>query len=115
MNNPYKIEIELVSLLKNRNEWRTGQGFKDLNPQQFKDKMKETYSYLYETSETMFKSALDGMFDTHAGMKRIQYMIKLMKDIYEGNKKQDDVDKQLGKELAEEYVNPIIDKLEKDK
>ena len=115
MNDPYKIEKELVSLLKDRNRWRTGQGFKDLNPKQFQDQMKETYKYLHDTSETLFKGSFDGMFDTPAGRDRIKHMLKLMKDIYDGKKKQEDVDKQLGRELADEYVNPIVDKLEKDK
>tara|TARA_Y100000389_G_C17385266_1_gene476647 strand:+ start:173 stop:523 length:351 start_codon:yes stop_codon:yes gene_type:complete len=115
MNDPYKIEVDMVSLLKDRNCWRTGQGFKDLNPKQFQEKMKETYKYLYDTSETLFKGSFDGMFDTPVGRTRIKHMLSLMKEIYDGKKKQEDVDKQLGKELADEYVNPIVDKLEKDK
>lgn len=115
MNDPYKVEYELISLLKDRNRWRTGQCFKDLNPEKFQEKMKDTYKYLYETSETLFKGSFEGMFDTPAGRDRIKQMLILMKDIYDGKKKQEDVDKQLGKELANEYVNPIVDKLDKDK
>ena len=115
MNDPYKVETELISLLKDRNRWRTGQGFKTLNAKQFQEQMKETYNYLFTTSETLFKSSFDGMFDTPAGRDRIKHMLKLMKDIYDGKKKQEDVDKQLGRELAKEYVNPIVDKLDKDK
>ena len=115
MNNPYKIEVELISLLKDRTRWRTGQDFKDLNPTKFQETMKITYKYLYETSPSLFKGSFDGMFDTPVGRDHIKHMIKLMKDIYDGKKIQEDVDKQLGKELADEYIKPIIDKLEKDK
>lgn len=113
MNNPYKVEEELLSLLKDRNKWRLAHDFRQYNTDEFLEKMQLDYNYLYTTSETLFKSAFDGMFDTPAGRDRIKHMLTLMKDIYNGNRKQDDVDKLLGNELAEEYVNPIINKLEK--
>ena len=109
MNDPYKIEKELVSLLKDRNRWRTGQGFKNLNPKQFQDQMKETYKYLHDTSETLFKGSFDGMFDTPAGRDRIKHMLKLMKDIYDGKKNQEDVQRSTDNSILE------IDSLAKQK
>jgi hypothetical protein len=42
-------------------------------------------------------------------------MIALSKDIYDGKKKQEDVDKGLGQVLANKYVKPVVDNLNKDK
>jgi hypothetical protein len=52
--------------------------------------------------------------DDQNNFNMMMRMLSLSKDIYDGKKKQDDVDKGLGQVLANKYVKPVVDKLDKD-
>ena len=114
MNDPYATECEIIKLKDDRLNWLKGHYLKQETLEGFKKKMKTKYTYLFGVSELLFNKIVEGDMDAPENFKRLQKMIALSKQIYDGKKKQSEVDKQLGKELADEYVQPIIDKLNKD-
>lgn len=115
ISNPYKVELHLNNLIKDRNLWRFGKKYTDLNLPEFNSRMKEEYSYLATSSPMLFEKAISGFMDNQNNLNMITNMLKLLKDIYDGKKKQEDVDKSLGKVLADKYIAPVIDKLDKNK
>lgn len=114
VNNPYTIESELNCLINDRLNWKTGKAYTDINLEEFNNKMKETYKYLNSASPMLFEKACSGFMDNKTNLNMMRNMLKLSQNIYDGKCKQADADKYLGQQLANQYVNPIIEKLDKD-
>jgi hypothetical protein len=114
INDPYAVEIQIQQLMNDRKLWLTGQKYKSLNLEQFNKKMEEEYGYLKTASNVLFSKVLSGFMDKQENMHMLMMMLNLSKDVYDGKRKQDEVDKGLGALLAQKYVNPVVDKLNKD-
>ena len=56
MKDPDKIWQQANSLKQERYEWKMGLNHKDCNREEFITKMETTYSYLKESSNTIFKN-----------------------------------------------------------
>jgi len=115
LNDPYAVELELTSMLEQRYLWLNGRKYNNLNPDKFEKQMKLEYKYLNEASPMIFKNVLNGFLDDKYNLNMMKKMIGLSKDIYDGKKKQNEVDKGLGSILANKFVKPIIDKLDNEK
>ena len=113
INDPYAVEKQLLNLMEDRKLWRLGKKYRELNLQSFNSKMKEEYSYLDNASPMLFEKAISGFMDNQNNWNMIINMLKLSKDVYDGKRKQEDVDKGLGKVLADKYIAPVVDKLDK--
>lgn len=113
INDPYAVEIQLQQMINERKLWFTGKKYKDLNKEDFTTKMKDKFIYLYNASPLLFDKICSGFLDNNQNLAMITKMLSLSKDIYDGKKEQNDVDKGLGQVLADKYVKPIVDKLDK--
>lgn len=114
INDPYAVEIQIQQMMNDRKLWLTGKKYTSLNLEQFNKKMEEEYGYLKTASNVLFSKILSGFMDKPENMNMLMMMLKMSKDIYDGKRKQEDVDKGLGSVLAQKYVNPVVDKLNKD-
>lgn len=115
INDPYAVELQIKQLMGDRSKWLIGQKYPECNRDEFNKKMHVDYSYLKNASPILFEKILSGFMDDQANFNMMMRMISLSKDIYDGKKKQEDVDKGLGQVLANKYVKPVVDNLNKDK
>jgi hypothetical protein len=115
VNNPSIVETQVKKLLDERKQWINGKKYKGFNNSKFVEHMKEKYEYLYNASPALFNKLISGFMDDPINYEMLMKMLNLSKDIYKGNKKQEEVDKGLGKVLADKYVKPVVDKLDKKK
>jgi hypothetical protein len=114
INDPYAVELQVHQLMGDRAKWMIGQKYPECNLEEFNKKMHTEYAYLQNASPVLFEKILSGFMDDQNNFNMMMRMLSLSKDIYDGKKKQDDVDKGLGQVLANKYVKPVVDKLDKD-
>ena len=118
VNNPYKIEEELTSMIKDVKEYNNNNGVlysRILSKEQFTEFMKGKYEYLYKSSEGLFTKCLANEFRDKRNLKRIEEMLHHLKRIYNGSVSREAVDQQLGAKYAKEYVDPLVNKMDADK
>ena len=115
INDPYAVEMQLQQIMNDRKLWLSGKKYKDLNREAFNNKMKEEYAYLNNASPLLFEKACSGFMDDNQNWAMISRMLSLSKDIYDGKRKQEDVDKGLGQVLANKFVKPVVDNLNNNK
>ena len=109
---PYQVEKEVNSFISDRKDWMVGKKYASLNRDAFESKMKENYAYLFVASKIMFDKCLNGELDNKHQRKQFDEMIGFLKQMYDGSRTKDEVEKEFGQVLADKYVNPIVDKLE---
>jgi hypothetical protein len=111
VNNPYIIEKELKAMIKDvKSYYHTGGVYEKLILTQdlFKNKMEKKYKYLNESSIGLFNKCLINSFRDNANLIKINEMINHLKNIYNGHIDRETVDKELGKQYAKEYVDPLV-------
>ncbi len=113
MSDPTAIEIQITQLLKDRTDYLEKKKYKDLSLPEFIEKMRTTYSYLNNSSKTLFDKAISGELDNPEAISRVKQMLYLMRTIQDGKRTQEDADKIFGKVMADKYVKPIVDNLPK--
>lgn len=112
MKDPEKIWQQANSLKKQRYEWKMGINHKDCNREEFIAKMETTYSYLKESSNTIFKNLIE---EDDFDMKKLKYMVDMMKSMKSKEKTLESASKEVGEKFAEEYIKPLVEKLDKEK
>lgn len=112
MKDPEKIWKEANGLKNQRYEWKMGINHKDCNREEFIAKMETTYSYLKESSETIFKNLIE---DDDFDMKKLKYMIDMLRSMKSKEKTFESASKEVGEKFAEEYIKPLVNKLDKEK
>jgi hypothetical protein len=115
INDPYAIELQVLQMLSDKYNWTMGKKHRELNREDFQNEMKKKYSYLENASPMLFEKILSGFFDDKNNLNMMMNMLNLSKEIYDGKKKQEDVDKGLGQILANKFIKPVVDKLDNDK
>jgi hypothetical protein len=114
INDPYAVEMQVQQLMGDRAKWMIGQKYPECNRDEFNKKMKNEYTYLLNASPVLFEKILSGFMDDQGNYNMMMRMLSLSKDIYDGKKKQEDVDRGLGQVLANKYVKPVVDGLDKN-
>lgn len=112
MKDPDKIWQQANSLKQERYEWKMGLNHKDCNREEFITKMETTYSYLKESSNTIFKNIIE---QDNFEMTKLKYMIDMMRSMKSKEKTFENASKEVGEKFAEEYIKPLVDKLDKAK
>jgi hypothetical protein len=118
VNNPYKIEDELMKMIKDVKKYYHNNGVWEqviLPQEKFADLMKSKYEYLYKSSEGLFTKCLRNEFREKRNLARIEEMLKHLKNIYTGRIDRESVDKHLGAKYAKEYVDPLVNNLNEEK
>jgi hypothetical protein len=112
MKDPDKIWDEANKLKQDRYNWKMGKDFQDCNKEDFTKRMQTKYNYIFTSSSTMFKNLIeDDMFD----MNKLEYMINLMRSMKDKKKTFETASQEVGKRFADEYIQPLVDKLDKEK
>lgn len=112
MKDPDKIWEEANALKKDRYEWKMGLNHKDCNREEFVQKMEKTYKYLKDSSSTVFNNLFEeDIFD----MEKLKYMLDMMRSMGEKKTTFENASKEVGQRFADEYVKPLVDKINKEK
>lgn len=111
---PYQIEKEVNGFISDRKDWMVGKKYASLNRDAFEANMKEKYAYLFVASKIMFDKCISGELDNKHQKQQFNEMINYLKQIHDGIKTQDEVEKEFGEKLSEKYVNPVVEKLDKN-
>lgn len=112
MKDPDKIWDEANKLKQDRYNWKMGKNFQECNKEDFTKRMETKYNYLFTSSSTMFKNLIeDDKFD----MDKLEYMINLMRSMKDKKKTFESASQEVGKRFADEYIQPLVDKLDKEK
>jgi hypothetical protein len=112
MKDPDKIWEEANALKKDRHEWKMGINFKACNELEFKAEMEIKYSYLKTCSSSIYTNFLNG---ENLEMDKLKYMLDMMRSLKEKKMSHDEASKEVGATFAEQYIKPLVDKLEKEK
>lgn len=106
---PDKVWLEANSLTKKRREWNEGKYMRGVLIEEFTEKMKKMHPHI-ATSDSIFNKCLDDDMD----MNRLKEMLGYLRQIKRGKSKEE-VDKKVGEVMANRYVKPIVDRLDKEK
>ena len=113
MSDPTAIEIQVNQILKDREAYCTQTGFKGMSMEAFVEAMQKSYSYLYTSSKLLFDKAVSGQLDNPVAMVRLRQLLGLMRSIHSGARTQDEGDKIFGKVMADKYITPVVNNLDK--
>lgn len=78
----------------------------------FKKNMRHKFRYIANNSETLFDKALRGDFAKDEEIAKLEYLFDKMNSIKSGRQSKDEAEKDIGQKFAEEYVQPVIDRLD---
>jgi hypothetical protein len=112
MKDPDKIWEEANGLKKDRHEWKMGINFKACNELEFKAEMEIKYAYLKTCSFCIYTNFLNG---ENLEMDKLKYMLDMMRSLKEKKMSHEEASKEVGATFAEQYIKPLVDKLEKEK
>ena len=110
MKNPDKIELEVKNMSIDRHKWKMGIDFRDYNSKEFTKLMETRYAYLKESSKTLFKNVLEDS----VVQEKLDYLLKMLRLVYNNEKTPDEADKEVGGKFSKEFINPLIEKANKD-
>jgi len=111
---PDVIEIQLDGLIRNQQDWMHGRAHKDLTKDEFITAMTYKYGILNKASQRLFNKAVNGELATPQARANINQIICMLKQVAAGKLSQKDADVIYGKHQAAKYVDPLIEKLNKN-
>lgn len=106
---PDKVWSEANSIVKKRKEWDEGKYMRGALIEDFTKEMKKLHPHI-ATSDKIF----DKCINNDMNMNQLKEMLGYLRQIRRGRSKED-VDKQVGQMMADRYVKPLVDKLDKEK
>jgi hypothetical protein len=111
MLDPNLVEKNVKDLLAKRKLWEEGKSYAGCSLSEFETHMETECEYLSKNCLSLFKMTVEGKLN----IDYLNNMLNLMREVQSGQKKQDVADKIVGQRLADVYVQPLVDKLEKEK
>jgi hypothetical protein len=111
MLDPDKVDKCVHELLKKRKQWENGTSYSGCSLSEFETHMETECEYLAKNCVSLFKMTVEGKLN----MDYLNNMLNLMREVQSGHRKQDVADKIVGQRLADVYVQPLVEKLEKEK
>lgn len=108
---PTMIEIDVSAIIRSRGEWLRGISYGNCSKADFIDKMKALHPYLSSMSKNLFLKVVNGELETPEGMRQYQQILTMLRAVQTGKKTQSEMDVIFGKEQADKYVTPLINKL----
>ena len=82
--------------------------YQNLILDQFKHKLKKKYNNLSTKFPTIFEKTINGTMD----MNRLKFMLNMINKVNNNEITEHNASVQIGEKLVNEYVKPMIDKLE---
>ena len=106
--NPGRVNYEAFKLIT---EKKKPNGVFKKKIEQWKSWCDENAPYLKEKVPTLFNMIVEKECD----IDKLNYMLHMYSQVYNGQKSQENAEKEVGQRFANEYVKPLVDKLENDK
>ena len=115
--NPDKIWEDVIGLLEQREAWCDRTKYQGYDKTKFVNKMKDIFTELYYKTPTIFEKCCDGDFENEDEVEKLEYMLDMTRELRKNPSKKnyDNVTKKVGERFADEYVNPVLNKLNEDK
>jgi hypothetical protein len=106
MTDATKIDKEVKDFKKERHNWKMGLEHKSLNETEFTAEMKIKYAYLLKSSETLFKSVMNGTLDD----TNYHYILNMLIQVNENKMSMETASVQVGEKYFKQYVEPLVEK-----
>lgn len=106
---PDKVWSEANSLVKKRKEWDEGKYMPNTLIEDFTEEMRKQHPHIATSDKIFYKCINKDM-----NMNQLKEMLSYLRQIKKGRSKEA-VDKQVGQMMADRYVKPLVDKLDKEK
>ena len=103
MSNPTQIKDEVLGLMSDTRVWIAKREITHITKEQFTEKMKLKYEYLYTNSSTLFERCVVGDLN----MEQFNYIISMLEKVNAGKDYQK-VSQEVGQKLVDIYVKPLI-------
>ena len=103
MSNPSQIKEEVMALMSDTRAWISKREITHITKEEFTEKMKLQYNYLYLNSSTLFERCIAGDLN----LDQFNYMISMLEKLNKGKDYQE-VSQEVGQKLVDIYVKPLI-------
>ncbi len=104
-----RLKDEVYGLIEDMHSWHFKRNFRELDKDGFVEAMKTKYEYLYVNSQTLFERTLQGDLN----FEHFEYMLTMLDKVNAGGDYQK-VSQEVGQQLVDVYVKPMLDKKDKD-
>ena len=108
MANTTLIWDEVKQIIIEKKKFDNKKSYLNLNFDQFKNKLKKKFNNLSTNFPTIFEKTINGTMD----MSRLKFMLNMINKVNNNEITEHNASVQIGEKLVNEYVKPMIDKLE---
>jgi uncharacterized protein YukE len=115
MIDPERVQTSIQSITKSRKNWRSREACRGKTFESFKEEMKKEYDYLATKCPILFDKSLNGDFEKGGELDKLNYMLGMMNKVNKKNTSFEDASKAVGQRFADEYVKPLVEKLDREK
>lgn len=109
---PDEVWDIVIKLIEEREEWVKQNRYKNFTKSEFVKTMMMNYDDFYHYAPTLFEKCCEGDFEDEKEFNKLVYMLEMTRVIENKEDTYDNVNKKVGEKFAEEYVSPIVEKLE---
>jgi hypothetical protein len=110
--NPDYVWETVIDVLEDYESWKDQTSHKGKTNKQFTEDMKKKYGKLFLNAPGIFTKCCNGDFQKDDEFDKLVYMLEMSRKIRCGGDTHENVEREVGKRFADEYVKPTIDKLE---
>tara|TARA_B100001964_G_C13853905_1_gene431375 strand:- start:120 stop:497 length:378 start_codon:yes stop_codon:yes gene_type:complete len=115
MIDPVKVRQDVNGIINERKRWKNNEDYHGFTKKEFGQVMVSKYPYLSDNSRTMFEKCIDGEMEQPDQMEKLEYMLSMLERVQGNQHSYENVSKEIGQKFADEYVKPLVDKLDKEK
>jgi hypothetical protein len=110
---------ELIKVIQkirtDRNDWKQKKRFLKFNENDFINYVKKEHEIFVKKAPGLFEKITSGDLDNPQEMVRLIHMIDRMRAIKNQETTLEDESKIIGQKYADEFVKPLVDKLDKER
>ena len=109
----FNIYMEISEL---RKKWLAKEIKKEMSKEQFERYLTNKYESQFEPKSKLLDKIVDGSLDNNPSeLNRFLKMIDRLQEIKDGKITKEEQDKKIGREYADEFVQPLVNKLDSKK
>ena len=113
--NPDDI-LSLINQVKSQFcAWKNKTDYHDFSEKEFREVMESKFPDFSKSKKILFEKCINGDFTQHQEMSKLMYMLDKMKQIQAQQTNFEDASKEVGQKFADEYVQPLVDRLDAKK
>ncbi len=100
------VELQVYAMQKDRADFITKKRFVGMTLPAFIEEMRKTYTYLHDSSKSLFDKIMAGELDDPKNMDLFKHMMMIRKTT--ANMAQKDADMIYGQQMFKKYVEPLV-------